>query len=56
MADFSKEWPDIDLNRNDPATIYYTSGSTGLPKGVLSSHKGILSTMFSWLCFYLCRQ
>ena len=51
IKDHSTQWPDISISRNDPATIYYTSGSTGLPKGVLSSHKGILSTMFSWLCF-----
>lgn len=47
----SKNWPDVDISRNDNATIYYTSGSTGKPKGVLSSQKGILSTMFSWACY-----
>ena len=44
----SKEWPDIDINRDDHATIYYTSGSTGKPKGVLSSQRGVISSMFSW--------
>ena len=47
----SENWPDVDISRNDNATIYYTSGSTGKPKGVLSSQKGILSTMFSWACY-----
>ena len=36
------------LNTHDNATIFYTSGSTGFPKGVLSTHRNILSTLFSW--------
>jgi long-chain acyl-CoA synthetase len=36
--------PDSD----DPATLFYTSGSTGHPKGVLSSHRAILSSLLSW--------
>jgi long-chain acyl-CoA synthetase len=44
-------FPEIEIGRNDHATIYYTSGSTGKPKGVLSSQKAVLATMFSWACF-----
>ena len=36
------------LDTHDNATIFYTSGSTGFPKGVLSTHRNILSTLFSW--------
>ncbi len=46
----SEEWPNIDISRDDYASIYYTSGSTGKPKGVLSSQRGIISSMFSWAC------
>ena len=35
---------------DDHATIMYTSGSTGHPKGALSSHRGVLSALYSWMC------
>ena len=50
IKDQSSEWPDIEIGRDDQATIYYTSGSTGKPKGVLSSQRGVISSMFSWAC------
>ena len=50
IKDHSKEWPDVEVTRDDHATIYYTSGSTGKPKGVLSSQRGVISSMFSWAC------
>ncbi len=33
---------------DDPAMILYTSGSTGHPKGVLSSHRNIVTALLSW--------
>ena len=50
IKDHSSEWPDIEVSRDDHATIYYTSGSTGKPKGVLSSQRGLISSFFSWAC------
>lgn len=40
--------PAVEVAPDDHATIMYTSGSTGHPKGALSSHRGILSSLFSW--------
>jgi len=51
ISGHDKTFPDVEIGRNDHATIYYTSGSTGKPKGVLSSQKAVLATMFSWACF-----
>ena len=41
--------PAVDVSPDDYATIMYTSGSTGHPKGALSSHRGILSALYSWM-------
>ncbi len=40
--------PDAPHGPNDDATIFYTSGSTGHPKGVVACHRNILSALLSW--------
>ena len=39
----------VDVEPDDLAYVIYTSGSTGHPKGALSSHRGILSALYSWM-------
>lgn len=37
------------IKSSDPAVIMYTSGSTGAPKGVILTHKSILSSIYGFL-------
>jgi long-chain acyl-CoA synthetase len=40
--------PEQELSADDPVVILYTSGSTGHPKGVLSTHRGVLGAIYAW--------
>ena len=40
--------PEVEVGPGDPCTIFYTSGSTGLPKGVLSTHRQVIHALLSW--------
>lgn len=41
------ELPDVDLDTDDDATIFYTSGTTGNPKGALGTHRNICTNLSS---------
>ena len=41
---FSWEAPAVDLTEEDPAAIYFSSGTTGFPKAILHSHRALISS------------
>ena len=42
--------PDVEVGPEDDATILYTSGTTGFPKGAVSTHFAVLSSLQSFAC------
>ncbi|TNE61312.1 MAG: hypothetical protein EP335_16560 [Alphaproteobacteria bacterium] len=47
------QWPAVDILPDDPAMMLYTSGSTGFPKGALSSHRAVISVLMNWVTIAL---
>ena len=39
--------PAVDLSTDDDATIFYTSGTTGAPKGALGTHRNLMTNILS---------
>jgi long-chain acyl-CoA synthetase len=49
LDDFpAADMPEQVVKPDDDATILYTSGSTGHPKGAVSCHRNIISALLSW--------
>lgn len=46
IKNVSDVYPMVDVDENDLAILMYTGGTTGLPKGVMLSHRNIMTAMY----------
>jgi acyl-CoA synthetase (AMP-forming)/AMP-acid ligase II len=42
-----RDLPDVPVDPDDAATIFYTSGTTGQPKGALGTHRNLMTNILS---------
>jgi long-chain acyl-CoA synthetase len=41
----TEQFPGADIDEDDPAVIFYTSGTTGRPKGAVSTHRSMIANL-----------
>jgi acyl-CoA synthetase (AMP-forming)/AMP-acid ligase II len=47
LRDASSDEPDLDVDENEMAILMYTGGTTGLPKGVMMSHRNLMTAVIA---------
>lgn len=45
VTEFEAKLPDPDIAEDDYAAIFYTSGTTGKPKGAISTHRNVIANL-----------
>ena len=48
-GDAGEQWPEAAIDPDADFAVLYSSGSTDRPKGVVLTHRGAISTVYSWL-------
>jgi len=50
VVELGAAMPDVTIDGEDDATILYTSGTTGFPKGAVSTHRAIVQSLMAFGC------
>jgi long-chain acyl-CoA synthetase len=56
LLEGDRPWPSVEVAPDDAVSLFYTSGSTGFPKGVLTTHRAVINAVMTWEFLFLSRM